>query len=113
MRKIAVFIIVIAFLAGTIPAFAAEGGQKGASARAFERASDKAIFHRVSDWFATIGKSKEEKQAIIEEREAERAAKRAEKELKKRQKMTEKETEKAQKKIRKQTQKAKRGYAEE
>ena len=56
---------------------------KGASAQAQEHASENAIFNRVGDWFATIGKSEEEKEKIIAERKVERAAKRAEKEVKK------------------------------
>ena len=47
-----------------------------ASSNAFERASDDSIFNRVSDWFATVGKPEDEKEAIIAERRADRAAER-------------------------------------
>ena len=98
MKKVVVFALVLAFCLGTIPAFAARG-QRGASTRAMERASDEAIFHRVGDWFATRGKPEGEAQAIIAERKAARAAKRAEKELKKKQKQMEKAQKKSQKQM--------------
>lgn len=80
MKKIAVALGLLLLLAGTSAAFAAKGGEKGASAQAYEHASDQSIFNRVGDWFATIGKSGEEKARILEERRAERARKRAQKE---------------------------------
>ena len=64
-------------------AFPAEGGEKGAGAQAYEHAGEQAVFHRLSDWFATIGKSPEEKNKILEERRRERAEKRAEKQSRK------------------------------
>ena len=108
MKKVAVFILVVAFLIGTVPAFAAQG-QKGASAKAMERASDEAVFHRVGDWFATRGKSEEEKQAIIAERKAERTAKRAQKEVEKQKKQMEKVTKKPQKQMQGQMKGMKKG----
>lgn len=53
--------------------------EKGASDTAYEHASDQAIFHRVGDWFSTIGKNKEEKKIALEERQQARTAKKAEK----------------------------------
>ena len=53
--------------------------QKGANEQAYEHASDNAIFNRVGDWFATVGKSKEEKESILAERKAKRATQKAEK----------------------------------
>ncbi len=79
-----------------LPALAQEEMKRGASAQAYEHASDQAIFNRVSDWFATTGKSEEEKAAILAERKAKRAAKRAEKEAKKARKEAEKKAKKAQ-----------------
>ena len=70
------FIIAVALLLLTLavrPVFAAEGGEKGASAKAYEHASEQSIFNRVNDWFATIGKSPEEKASILQERKMERA----------------------------------------
>ena len=80
MRKIFAILIFISLLAVSAPALAAKGGEKGASAQAQENASPQAIFNRVSDWFATVGKSTEEKEAILAERRANRAAEHAEKE---------------------------------
>lgn len=102
MKKIVIFILVIVFSMAVGPAFTAEGGKKGASAQAYEHASDQAVFHRITDWFATVGKSEEEKTAIIAERKAKRAAIRAQKEAEKRTRKTEKEAQKTQKKVNKQ-----------
>jgi len=102
MKRIFIVAFALLFIFSLTPVFAARGGEKGASEEAYEHASDEAIFHRVGDWFSTIGKSKEEKEAIIAERRAKRAEKRAEKELKKRERVTEKETKKAEKKFKKQ-----------
>jgi len=74
--------LIVVFAIGTIPAYA-QSGRKGASATAMEKASDEAVFHRVGDWFATIGKSPDEKKAIIAQRKADRAAKRAQKKAEK------------------------------
>ena len=60
-----------------------QAAEKVASPKAFEHASDEAIFHRIGDWFATIGKSEGEKEQILMERKAKRAAKRMEKGAKK------------------------------
>jgi len=78
MKKTAIAIGVVLLLMGTNAAFAARGGEKGASKEAYEHASEQSIFHRFGDWFATIGKSKEEKVRILEERRAERARRRTE-----------------------------------
>ncbi|MFC1667724.1 hypothetical protein ACFL0P_07720 [Candidatus Omnitrophota bacterium] len=101
MRKLMTLVLVLAFVMVSIPVFAAEGSRKGASAKAYEHASDEAVFNRVGDWFSTVGKSKEEKEAIIAERKAKRAAKRAEKEAKKAKKKAEKEAKKAKKEVEK------------
>jgi len=98
MKKILIFLLAITLLISNIPVFAAQG-RKGASDRALERASDKAIFHRITDWFATIGKSEEEKKAILTERKAKRAAQRAQKEAEKQKRIMEKEAKKTQKKM--------------
>ena len=79
------FIIAVALLLtlAVRPVFAAEGGEKGASAKASEHASEQSIFNRVNDWFATRGKSPEEKASILQERKTERAEKRAEMQIRK------------------------------
>jgi hypothetical protein len=79
MRKALNLIILLAFLFAANPLLWAQEGEKGASEKAYEHASENAIFNRISDWFATVGKSPEEKEAILTERKAQRAAKRAEK----------------------------------
>ena len=98
MRKVIALLVVFGLLAGIAPVYAAKD-RRGASDQAIEKASDQAIFHRITDWFATRGKSKEEKEAIIAERKAERAAKRAQKEARKQDKKLQKKARKAQKKI--------------
>lgn len=91
MRKVTAGVLVALFLVVGMPVFTAE---KGASAKAYEHASEESIFNRIGDWFATVGKSPEEKEKILMERKAERAAKRAEKEAKKAQKEAEEAKEK-------------------
>ena len=56
---------------------------KGASEKAFDRASIESIFNRVGDWFATIGKSDSEKRTVLAERRANRAIKKMGKDAKK------------------------------
>ena len=67
-------------LGAAAPGYAAKESQ-GASATAYEHASDEAIFYRVGDWFATLGKSNEEKQAAIAERRTRRLVKRTQENL--------------------------------
>lgn len=82
-------IMVIAILA--IPTYAARSDEKGpASVRAYERASGQASFKqeesvgdKVGDWFATLGKPKEEKDRIMAERRALRAARKLEESIEK------------------------------
>ncbi|MCK5655772.1 MAG: hypothetical protein KAI03_05740 [Candidatus Aureabacteria bacterium] len=105
------FIIVLCLLVGSVSTitFGAEGGEKGASSKAYEHASEKSVFNRMGDWFSTIGKSDEEKKTILEERRAKRAMKRAEKEAKKAEKETrkaKKETEKDAKELQKEAKKS-------
>jgi hypothetical protein len=97
MRKVIAIVLVLAIALAAAPAYAAPKGVKGASASAYEHASDEAVFHRVGDWFATRGKTPEEKQTILTERKAKRTAKRAEKEAAK----AKKEAASAQKKLEK------------
>jgi len=92
MKKILLFTMIVLLCIASKPLWAQEEKKKGASETAYEHASENAIFNRVSDWFATIGKSKEEKARILEERRLQRAAKRAEKELRKAQKEVEEAT---------------------
>ncbi|MCK5014957.1 MAG: hypothetical protein KAS66_14185 [Candidatus Omnitrophica bacterium] len=82
MKKIMVLGLAAMMVLSVTVSFAAKDG-KGASAQAYEHADDNAIFNRVGDWFATVGKSDEEKAKIKAQRKADRAVKRAEKEAKK------------------------------
>lgn len=95
MKKMLILLMVCAMAMSSSVVFAAEKGTKGASASAYEHASDNSVFNRVSDWFATIGKSEEEKAAIMTERKAQRAAARAEKKAQKTERKAEKKTKKA------------------
>ena len=96
MKKLICLSVALSLILIAGPVFAAKGGEKGASAQAYEHASEQAIFNRVSDWFATIGKSEEEKAKILAERKARRAQKRAEKALEKAERKGEKAAEEAQ-----------------
>lgn len=107
MKKTAVIMFLVVCIVIAVPVFSAEGGKKGASPKAYEHASENAVFNRVGDWFATIGKSEEEKTKMLEQRKAERAVKLIEKEARKTKKKAEKETKKIQKKAAKDTSKVK------
>lgn len=98
MRRFISLLLIMSFVLISMPSMAAQG-RKGASDKAYEHASDEAIFHRIGDWFATRGKSEEEKKAIIAERKAKRAAARAQKKIEKEKRKLEKEAKKAQKKM--------------
>jgi FKBP-type peptidyl-prolyl cis-trans isomerase len=91
MKKFIAVLIALLLLSAPVVSFAAPEGEKGASATAYEHASDQSVFNRVSDWFATVGKSDEEKERIMVERRAKRTAERAQKEAEKQAKQLEKE----------------------
>ncbi len=98
MRIIAIVLMALMVLS-MIPVSSvnAAWGEKGASVRAQEVASDEAIHHRVSDWFATVGKDANEKKAILAERKAERTAVRTQKRTEKAAKQTQKQADKGMK----------------
>ena len=79
MKKIAVIFLVAVFVASGSYGFAENKSAKGASQKAMDNAGDRAIFNRLSDWFATIGKSEEEKEKIVAERQAKRSGEQAKK----------------------------------
>jgi len=97
MKRLLLMAVALLVLFTAIPSFAAEEGEKGASKEAYEHANRRSVFNRTSDWFATVGKSKEEKNKIREERNAKRAAQRAEREAAKAERKAAKETEKGEK----------------
>jgi len=96
MKKLSALIVILVLILSPL-AFSEKGEEKGACEAALKNASDEAIFNRASDWFATIGKSGEEKEAALAERKLARAKKRAEKEAAKAQKQAQKEAKKAEK----------------
>ncbi len=96
MKKTIVMLLVMAVAFAATPAFAQRRDVRGASAIAVEKASDQAIFHRVSDWFATRGKSPEEAKAIRTQRQADRAAARVQRESAQQRRQMEREDAKAQ-----------------
>lgn len=110
MKKLILVLVALAFLTISVPGFAAEGGQKGASSKAKEQASEQSIFNRVGDWFATVGKSEEEKEKILKERKQERAqekaARKAEKMKEKAERKAENKQEQAERKAEKMQKKA-------
>jgi len=106
MRSVIIMLAVMLMFPAVL--YSAEDGEKGASRQAHEHASDQAIFNRVGDWFATVGKSDEEKEAIKAERLQGRERKRLEKEEKKKIEESEYAGETAEKKVREQKEKTKR-----
>jgi hypothetical protein len=79
MKKRIIGLMLACVFISTSVCFAAQD-VKGASAKARENASDQAIFNRVGDWFATVGKSDADREKIMNERRANRETKRVEKE---------------------------------
>lgn len=102
MRKLFIILVALSFIAVSGFVFAeeeVEAKKKGASDTAYEHASDNSVFNRVSDWFATVGKSEEEKEKILQERRMQRATKRTEKEEKRAEKQAEKTRRKMKKEL--------------
>lgn len=106
MKKLILVLTALAFLTISTPVFSAEGDKKGASSRAQEQASQQSIFNRVGDWFATVGKSKEEKKKILNERKQKRAQEKAAKKAEKMQKKAEGKAEQARQKAKQAKEKA-------
>lgn len=100
MKKFLVLIVLLSIIATSMPVFAAQG-RKGASDMAMQKASDESVFNRTSDWFATRGKSENEKKAILAERKTKRAAEKAQKQAEKKKKEMEKKAKKAQRSMEK------------
>ncbi|MCK5178597.1 MAG: hypothetical protein KAR32_03635 [Candidatus Omnitrophica bacterium] len=108
MKKIMVLGLAAMLVFSATVLFAAKDKGKGASAQAQEHADDNAIFNRVGDWFATAGKSDEEKATIKAQRRAERKVKRAEKEAKKKAKEAKEKMKKGKKNLDKKMEKGKK-----
>jgi hypothetical protein len=106
MKRLIAIAIVFLFILSVVPVFAQTATRKTPTPnqKAYEHASEKSAFNRAGDWFATIGKSDQEKAKIIAERDMHRAAKQAEKEAKKLQRQAEGQTKGMQQKTQQRTQ---------
>lgn len=113
MKKTTFIILALCLIFSGSFCFAAKDGEKGASDQAYEHASDNSVFNRTSDWFATIGKSDEEKQKVLTERKARRAAKKAQEQTGKQARKAEKQLMKEEKKAGKKAQKVQTQEREE
>lgn len=89
MRKQTILLAVISLLVAA-PVFAQQRDVRGPSARAYEKASERSIIHRAGDFFATVGRSQEEKDQIISKRSMERARRQAERKSREMKKQAEK-----------------------
>jgi len=92
MKKLITLILVVSF-ALCAPAITSV---TWAASSASELAHDNVV-DKVGDWFATRGKTENERKAILAERKTDRIAKRAEKQAKKAKKRAEQVAKKAQK----------------
>lgn len=117
MRKVAlVWFVAAAFLLTGLQAWAKEGGEKGPSSKAWERANENASFKRTSDVKDVdarkamreerVAREKAEKEARRSERDIKKAKEKAEKEARRAQKESEKETKKRQREMERQTRRA-------
>ena len=98
MKKLAVVVIAIMLSVVFTDAVSAQmRTEKGPSAKAYEKASENSAFNRVGDWFATRGKSDQERQVILTQRKAARTAERVKKETARRARQAEKQANKAKK----------------
>ena len=80
MKKFALLLLILSIITLPSYSFAAKGGKKGPSAKAHERASDKARFKRDSDWTpGKPGKGKAKKEKVKKEKK-EKKEKKAKKE---------------------------------
>ena len=61
-------------ISSSTPVLAVDSGQSGTSMSAHQHASDEAMFTRIGDWFATLGKSGFEKESILVQRRTARVA---------------------------------------
>ncbi|MFC1704180.1 hypothetical protein ACFL1E_05300 [Candidatus Omnitrophota bacterium] len=107
MKKSICLVVLLALVATGSLVYAQEKDLKGASPKAYEHASDQAVFNRVSDWFATVGKSKEEKVRIRAERKAKRAAEKMKKKANRAAEELDTQSKEKAKKLKKQEKKAK------
>lgn len=92
MKKLITLILVLSFALCAPALTPVTWAASDASELAHDNVADK-----VGDWFATRGKTEQERKAILAERKTDRVAKRAEKQAKKAKKQAEKEAAKAQK----------------
>jgi hypothetical protein len=88
--RIVMGMLLAGLISSSAPVLAADGGQSGASASAYQHASDQAVFNRIGDWFATLGKSGSEKDSILIQRRTSRAARRTQRTIEHQAKQAEK-----------------------
>lgn len=74
--RIVMWTLLAGLISSSTPVLAADGGQSGASVSAYQHASDEAVFTRIGDWFATLGKSGFERDSILVQRRTARVARR-------------------------------------
>ena len=96
MKKLIALILVLSF-ALAVPAFAAPKDMKAPGTKAVASVGDDSAVDKVGDWFATRGKSSDEKQKILMERKAKRAVEKAQKQADKKAKEMKKQAEKTKK----------------
>ena len=75
MRNFFIVLLVLSF-ALTAPVFAAQDAGVGAIAKSADKASQDTWIDQAGDWFATLGKSEEDREFIITQRRADRFAQR-------------------------------------
>ncbi len=85
MKKVVIVGVVFSVILSSGFVQVGEVEARGASQTAREQASERAIFNRITDWFATVGRSEEEKEKILEERRTRRLEKQAEREARQKQ----------------------------
>jgi putative protein kinase ArgK-like GTPase of G3E family len=82
IKKLICLSVALSLIMFASSVFAAKGSERRVGVQAYQNAGGQSIFNRVSDWFATVGKSDQEKAKILAERRTKRAKQRARKDLK-------------------------------
>jgi membrane-bound lytic murein transglycosylase B len=99
MKRVFGFFLACCFCLTAAASFAASEAKQSASPAASQNADDESMLNRMGDWFATMGKSAEEKAKILRERKMKRATERAEKKYRKRQRTTQQSSKEMQQKM--------------
>ncbi len=83
MKKNELFLAALVYSVFFSLTVSAQDARSAARIQAYETREKDSLMDKVSDWFATLGKSKEEKDKIREERQAQRRAGQSEEDVKK------------------------------